>query len=177
MTPVSRVGTLFAALVVATAAGVAPAIGAPIVAPTVTVVGPLFHYDYTITNDPPGEDIELVDISVLPADATLTNLFAPTGFQAVYDSFLGLVTFLPSLGSPDLFAVGTTLSGFGFESENPPSPSTFQALTSSGGLLVGATEAPGTASVIPEPGTLGLLALGLGALVRRRAAGNRGRRA
>jgi hypothetical protein len=155
-------------LAVVVSALAAPAMAAPIVVPTVTPAGPLFHYDYSITNEVPGEDIILVTIAVPPMDATLTNLFAPQGFMALYDPVLGLVDFLPQLGSPALFAVGTTLGGFGFDSANPPVPGTFEAVTLSGAVLTGQTDAPGTPGVIPEPATMTLLALGLGALAGRR---------
>jgi hypothetical protein len=149
-----------------------------IVTPTVTPIGSLLHYDYTITNDPPtpGEDVILVDINVLPMDATLTNFFAPLGFQTVYDAGLGKVSFLPDIGSPDTFAVGTTRSGFGFDSPRTPAPSTFDALTVLGNPVSGPTQAPvGAIAAIPEPGTITLLLVGLGALATIKAVQKRKR--
>jgi hypothetical protein len=147
-----------------------------IVTPTVTPVGVSFHYDYTITNDPPapGEDVVIVDINVLPMDATLTNFFAPLGFQTVYDAGLGKVSFLPDVGSPDLFGVGTSISGFGFDSAHAPAPSTFDALTLLGNPVSGPTQAP-IGAVIPEPGTITLLLVGLGALATIKAVQKRKR--
>lgn len=145
---------------------------APIVTPTVTDLGGSFRYDYTIDNTAGLEDIVLVNILVAPLDPTLTNLFAPMGFQTVHDDNLGIVTFLPDLGVFDTFAAGTSLSGFRFESALPPGASTFEALTISGELLTGMTIATSATSptppLIPEPGTAGLLLASLGLLLTRR---------
>lgn len=134
-----------------------------IVTPTVTPLGGVFRYDYTIVNDLL-EDVVLVDIIVLRMDETLTNLFAPLGFQAIYDSGLGIVTFLPAPGSVDLFAVGTSLSGFGFDSAIPSAPSTFEALTLLGNFLTGPTEAP-VGRPVPEPAPTLLLLVGVSSLI------------
>ena len=139
-----------------------------IVTPTVTSAAGMFHYDYTIANVFPSEDVALVDVNVLPMDTTLTNLFAPPGFQNIYDIGLGIVSFLPTLGSPDLFEVGTTKSGFGFDSAYAPANSTFSALTLSGIILVGPTQAPVGVSV-PEPDLIILLMAGISALAGFRA--------
>jgi hypothetical protein len=140
-----------------------------IVSVTVAPMGGLFHYDYSITNDPPspGVDVILVDVNVLPMDATLTNLFAPAGFLTVYDFGLGKVSFLPDFGSPDLFEVGATHSGFGFNSPRLPGASTFDALTLLGDTVSGPTQAPlgAIAAPVPEPATVTLLLVGLGPLV------------
>jgi hypothetical protein len=124
-------------------------------------MGATFHYDYSITIGPLDVDVILVDIVVSVADLSLANLFAPAGFQTIYDAGLGIVSFLPSLGSPSLFAAGTTLSGFGFDSARGPGPSTFQTLDILAGSFVGATIAS-VGAPIPEPGTAVLLSLGLG---------------
>jgi hypothetical protein len=107
----------------------------PVITAVVTDLGGSFRYDYTIDNRAGGEDIALVDINVPAFDATLTHLFAPAGFAAVYTDFLGKVTFLPQAGVSDLFAAGQSLRGFGFESARRLGPSTFEALTVSGELL------------------------------------------
>jgi len=119
-----------------------------------------FHFEYSITNN------ELVDLAIVsiagPAGDPLigSTLTAPAGFLASYDSGLGFIDFLEAASS---FLAGTTTSGFGFDSASPPAPTTFTALTIFGAELAGTTHAPGGAP-IPEPATVTLLLVGIGAL-------------
>jgi hypothetical protein len=124
--------------------------------------GGLFHYDFSITNDGL-EDVVLASIVDAPTgDADIDNtLFAPAGFLASYDSGLGIVDFL---SDADLFAVGTTKKGFGFDSSSGPTDGffdVFTALTINGDELAGQVQQ----QVIPEPSTIALLALGLSVFV------------
>lgn len=122
--------------------------------------GGLFHYDYSITNTM--QDVSIVSITDAPTqDVTITNtLAAPTGFLASYDPNLGIVDFLENT---NLFGMGTTVNHFQFDSAFGPDAglfSTFTALTTDGLTLTGAVQT----QVVPEPGTLVLLALGLSML-------------
>jgi hypothetical protein len=140
-----------------------PANATPTVLPIVTSISTGFHYSYSITNDLI-DDFLLIDIHVLAFDVSLTNLFAPAGFQAVYDSGLGIVTFLPDVGSLAVFAAGTTLTGFGFDSAYSPAPTTFDALTLPGNVISGMTSGPvGPPQGVPEPNTLFMVSLGVAA--------------
>ncbi|HZO92119.1 MAG TPA: PEP-CTERM sorting domain-containing protein [Chthonomonadaceae bacterium] len=135
------------------------------VTPTVTFANGLYHYDYSIFNDT-AEELAIVSIGVLPGPNTVLNPTAPTGYQASYDSGLGIVDFLPELGAGG-FDPGSTVNGFLFDSPIPPGQSSFSALTASGVPIMGITQAP-----VPEPQSLALLgaaaAVSTVALRRRR---------
>ncbi len=133
-----------------------------IVEATVTPIGGLFHYDFSVTNNA-AEDVVIVSITDAPVGDPFIDpsLVAPVGFLASYDSGLGFVDFLEDT---DLFGVGTTKSGFMFDSASGPTAttfSTFEALTVQGNLLTGQIRT----NVIPEPGTITLLLVGMGAIV------------
>ncbi len=136
-----------------------------VVAPTVTPISGGFEYAYTITNNTP-DDSFLVDIPV-PADPlAITNLTAPSGFKAAFDSGLGLVSFLEDTS----FFTSTPQSGFFFDRPEGPGQVTFQATVvnlDSGDLYTvsGATTAP-----VPEPAYLALSFLPVFAwmMIRRR---------
>lgn len=126
------------------------------VAPTVTGSAGSFLYAYTITNNTP-DDPFVIDIPVLNVANSVTNLTAPTGFKASFDSGLGLVSFLEDTA----FFTSTPVSGFSFRSPFGPGPTTFRATTlssSTGNVFTisGPTQGP-----VPEPGYLGLVALSL----------------
>jgi hypothetical protein len=126
-----------------------------VVAPTVTPIAGGYEYAYTITNNTP-DDPFIIDIPV-PADpAAVTDLTAPLGFTAAFDSGLGLVSFLEDTN----FFTSTPQSGFFFDSPDGPGSVMFQATLLSidtGGLytLSGPTMAP----AVPEPAYLWLCLL------------------
>ncbi|MBC7806429.1 MAG: hypothetical protein H7145_09785 [Akkermansiaceae bacterium] len=144
------------------------------VTPTVTTIGPLFRYDYSIVNA--GTiDISLVSIAVQGLSlADIQNVSAPAGFSADFDDALGFVNFSESTQG---FTAGSTLSGFAFESTFAPTTSSFEAFsvdadTGNVTTITGSTLAPGAATV-PEAGSLflgltALLPVALGLIVRRR---------
>jgi hypothetical protein len=146
-----------------------------ILTPTVTQVGNLFRYEYSIANN---SDLELllVDLQTLMRDDAIQNAVAPTGFQVVFDSGLGLVSFLPDADDTTLetFAPGSVVSGFQFDSPLLPDNALFQALAFDdlNGQIVnfaGTTVGP---TAVPEPGAVALgIALGFGSLLalRRRS--------
>jgi hypothetical protein len=131
-----------------------------VVAPTVTPIAGGYKYAYTITNNTP-DDPFILDIPV-PADPlAITDLTAPTGFTASFDSGLGLVSFLENTD----FFTSTPTSGFFFDSPDKPSSVTFQAtvLSASTGdiyTISGPTMAP-----VPEPAYLSLCVLPLFAVL------------
>lgn len=141
-----------------------PAQAALILDATITGPSPHFHYEYSVENTGP-EEIVIVSIVGVPlGDPDIgPSLTAPAGFLASYDSGLGIVDFLADAG---LFAAGTTVSGFSFDSFAPPGAVTFTALGSLGETFAGATEGP-VGAAIPEPVSGLLLGLGLGLLARR----------
>jgi hypothetical protein len=141
--------------------------GTVIVNPTVTGSAGSFLYSYTITNNTP-DDPFVIDIPVPNRPSAVTNLIAPSGFKAAFDSGLGLVSFLED----SLFFTSAPVSGFSFTSPYGPGSVLFQATTlssSSGNVytISGPTMAP-----VPEPGYVAILAvLALAAAPRiRRAA-------
>ncbi len=124
--------------------------------------GSLFQYNYTVANNTP-DDIFILTLGNLPTGPNaVQNLAYPAGFQATYDSGLNLVSFLPDLGSSSVFAAGTTLSGFSFQSPYKPLGTTFDTLSLNGEV---------TGNVTPEPGAFPLLCgvLATGLAFRRRA--------
>ena len=121
------------------------------VTPTVTTVGALFKYSYSISNTG-SDDSFLIDI---PVSGPITNLKTPAGFTSAFDSGLDLVSFLENTS---MFGP-TPVSGFSFQSPFAPSPVLFQATllsNTTGDLytLSGPTQSP-----VPEPGYFPLLLL------------------
>jgi len=99
--------------------------------------GGLFHYVFTIQNTGPD------DVAIVSVDAPVNDLYidpslsAPAGFIASYDPGLGFVDFLEDT---DLFAAGTIVDGFAFDSSSGPADGsfqTFEALTVNGDKITG----------------------------------------
>ena len=138
---------------------------APTVIPAFTFSGGVYHFNYTVTNNSTND---LFDVSLhVPTGAGIIfNLTAPAGYQAAYDSGLGLVDFLED---SSIFATGTPVSGFTFDSRLQPGRNQIDGLTvdSNGNIIT--TSFIGT-TVTPEPGTFALLgaAVSVGAVVMRR---------
>ena len=116
------------------------------VTPTVTHVGSLYKYAYSIVNDTP-DDSFLIDIPVPKDPDAVLDLTAPAGFETAFDSGLGLVSFLENTS---MFG-STPAAGFSFESPDAPGAVDFDAtlLSSSSGSLY--TLAGPTVAPVPEP--------------------------
>ena len=137
--------------------------------------GGLFNYEYSITNNEV-EDVSIVSITDAPfGDPNIdSTLLAPAGLMANYDPGLGIVDFLEDI---DLFGIGTTKNGFTFTSAFGPASNfmTFEALTVNGNFISGQVQKDIRPDVVvPEPGTIALLAFGLGylSLIRKRKGGD-----
>ncbi len=131
------------------------------VAPTVTPASGLYQYAYSITNSTP-DDAFLIDIQVPKDPSAVSNLAAPAGFKAAFDSGLGLVSFLEDTS----FFGATPTSGFSFNSPDAPGSAGFQATlvaAASGSLytISGSTVAPAPLASVPEPEYPMLLGTGL----------------
>src|SRR4029434_4598588 len=118
--------------------------------------------EFTIGNSGPA-DVPIVSITDAPVNDPLIgpSLEAPPGFLASYDPGIGLsFGFVDFLEDTELFAVGTTRTGFRFQSAaSPPSYFTlFEALTINGRLLSGNITVPELGSPLLLAG-LGLVAL------------------
>ncbi len=117
--------------------------------------GGIFHYDFSITNNGPS-DVVIVSLLGPAGDPNIgPSLSAPAGFLALYDEVLGFVDFLEA---SDLFTVGSTLTGFGFDAAVVPGNGFFDvffAIDVDGGQDVGQV------AFVPEPMSMSLLALGL----------------
>jgi hypothetical protein len=122
------------------------------------VGGGLFHWDFTVENTGPA-DVVIVSLEAPLGDPAIAgSLTAPAGFIPSYDPGLGFVDFLEDTS---LFAVGTTVGGFGFDSTSGPGGGffdVFTALTDQGVLVEGRVRG------VPAPSTVVALALGLGTL-------------
>jgi hypothetical protein len=122
------------------------------VAPTVTAVGGMYQYAYSISYTGT-DDAFLVDIPVASDPGAVMNLTTPSGFTSQFDYVSGLVSFLEN-GS---FFQATPTSGFSFDSYLAPESVLFNAsVVGSSGIynVAGSTVAP-----TPEPAYFYLLAL------------------
>lgn len=143
----------------------APSWAVPIVQSNVTPIGGgLFHFEFSVTNNTI-DDIVLVSVDVPTGDASIgATLLAPLGFLASYDSGLGIIDFLEGT---DLFSVGTTITGFSFDSVLGPGNGEFDdfsGLTVNGDTFSGTVETIVVAAV-PEPSPVALVALGAAVLI------------
>jgi hypothetical protein len=125
----------------------------------VTPIGSLFQYDYTVS-DGTGL-LAVLDIAVTPGQTItgLTGPGGPTDFETAYDSVLGLVSFLEN----NAVFTSTPESGFIFDSSIAPENSNFGVTLFDGTTGTGAVQAP--VASVPEPGSLGLCATAVAALV------------
>lgn len=150
----------------------------------VTSSGPLFTYNFSVTNnaaaDPTGlglNDVAVVTFTGAVNGSSILNETAPAGFLITVGRVPGspddgLVSFLEDLnpGGPT-FAPGTTISGFSFQSLLGPGTTNFEALNASGNTFTGPMTSAVGAAAVPEPGawlTLSMGALGAGILIARR---------
>ena len=144
-------------------------------------------YSVSITNH---TAVELGEVDfTFPTDPVLTALSAPTGFIINYDQPSGSLVFAEDTGS---FSPGSTIGTFFFSSSKTITPSVIEGLNDNGDSLAanggiafpsasGQSRTTFIGGAAPEPGSLGLLALGAGPglallgrvqLRRRRAAVN-----
>jgi hypothetical protein len=157
-----RMAGFFALSIMALGIGRADTITIPegviTVTSSVNPVGPLFQYNYTVS-DGTGQ-LAVLDIAVTPGIA-ISGLTAPggsAGFLTAYDSVLGLVSFLENnsvfTSSPE--------SGFIFYSPVAPNASTFGVTLFDGTTGSGHVQAP---VVVPEASSLALFSSGLAAIL------------
>jgi len=128
--------------------------GSITVTSTVTSVGPLFQYDYTVS-DGTGL-LAVLDIDVTPG-IVISGLTGPGGasdFATAYDPVLRLVSFLEN----GAVFTATPESGFIFDSSVSPSASNFGVTLFDGTTGSGNVQAP---VIVPEPSALALCVLGL----------------
>lgn len=125
----------------------------------------LYSYSYQIDNFT-AEDVSIVTLAgFAPSADAVQNLVAPEGYLALFDSGLGLFSFLEGT---QFFAAGTSVGGFSFQSLYGPESGTFEAITVDGNTLTGLATVPATA--IPEPSSsalIGAVLVGFFALRRR----------
>lgn len=125
-----------------------------VINPTVTNKGSLFHYNYSVANST-GNDLAIITLESLPfGSSTVQNLTAPSGFQASFDTGLGLLSFL---SDSQLFQSGQTVAGFQFDSPLLPKRTTYSAIALhriAYGMLLICAFSLGLASVLVAIGLL-----------------------
>jgi hypothetical protein len=160
-----RITRSFALSIMALAIGRADTItvpeGAITVTSSVSAVGPLFQYNYTVS-DGTGL-LAVLDIAITPGIAIsgLAGPGGPSAFATAYDPVLGLVSFIEN----GAVFTSTPESGFIFDSSVSPSASTFGATLFDGTTGSGNVQAP---VVVPEASPLALCAFGLTILFWRK---------
>ena len=127
--------------------------------PTVTQVGALFNYSYTVTNLT-AQDFPVITLNVPGQPGAVADLTAPTGFQITFDPGLGtgpgLVSFLEDT---QVFTATPTLP-FSFSSAFGPATSQFEAVDGNTGISTfGPTMTP--SAPVPEASTLVPFAAGV----------------
>jgi hypothetical protein len=129
------------------------ALAVPTVNMTVSpLAGGIFQYQFSVSNSGP-DDLAIVTIIDAPlADSLISStLVHPTGFLASYDPGVGLTFGLVDfLEDTSPFQVGTTVSGFGFQSGAAPAAhfNSFEALSIEGEFFAGAVQR--VSSTVPE---------------------------
>lgn len=165
-------GTAYACLAAAFLA-LAPTAPAQIFVDALTTpLGGSVRYDIRVRNEA-AEELAIVSLLDGPvADPLIgSTLIAPLGFQASYDSGLGIVDLL---GDTLTFGPGTITAGFYFQSLALPGTAfhTFEALDIQGNLYSGRIQLTPADVVVPEARTtlagLGLASLALIQVVRNR---------
>ncbi len=107
-----------------------------VVSPTVSPFnGVFYHYSYSVTNDTTqGYDYPVITLGVPSQSSAIQNLFAPSGFNAYFDSVQGTLDFAEGAQA---FAPGATVSGFQFDSPFAPAAASWTALAvDAAGLVV-----------------------------------------
>lgn len=130
------------------------------------------RYDIRVRNEA-AEDLALVSLLGGPiADPLIgSTLIAPLGFQAGYDSGLGIVDLI---GDSLSFGTGAVTDGFSFQSLALPGTAfpTFEALDVLGTLYSGRIQFSPASVVVPEAGTtiagIGLAGLAVIQVIRSR---------
>jgi len=113
-----------------------------------------FLYDITVTNNET-DDLAIVSFSDAPENDPLIDpsLIVPIGFVGSYD---GVLQFLDFLSDTSVFAAGSTVGGFQFESLSGPG----QFFRRIEGLTVNGIPVSGfvQTTVVPEAGSMGAAA-------------------
>lgn len=117
----------------------------------------LFHYSYNVFNGTPTDYSVVTLAGLTPGFDTIQSLSAPTGFLALFDTGLGLLSFVED-SSP--FVAGTWSGAFTFDSPFSPNWGSFEGISIAGDFSTGTTVVPGGAAV-PEPSTYGVGAAAL----------------
>ena len=121
--------------------------------------GPLFLYSYTVINSSL-PDLLSVTLTTPAQGSAVQNLTAPSGFSAFFDAGIGLVDFVADTSS---FSIGSSISGFTLQSPFQLGSVPFSALSldaNQNPVVTTGTVSP-SASLVPEPSALGLVAVSL----------------